>query len=253
MGILKDSNQQETPGSAKRRSRQPDFSNLSPLKPGGGAGFFKFRDSTEDGPTAKKNRKTEDDMDSDDDDDDDLIPVKTEDEDVKVEDRRLSPDDIKRQGELSEGIRKIGVSVPHRLMASVLTRQLKRQHSSEPMDSSKTNSTATPVSGGTPPASSHLSTTPPNASVTSGETAQSNAVNGDLFGSPLKKQRASVSETKDTPLKVKIEEGVTGNIGEILGSASESSKTHATTSGLFGENIKPQGPAAPQQDVDEEL
>lgn len=116
MGILKDSKEQETPGSAKRRSRQPDFSNLSPLKPGGGAGFFKFRDSTEDGPTPKKNRKSDDDMDSDDEDDDHAIPVNTEDEDPKAEDRRLSPDDIKRQGELSEGIRKIGVSGQYWMM-----------------------------------------------------------------------------------------------------------------------------------------
>ena len=119
------------------------------------------------------------------------------------------------------------------------------------MDSSKTNSTATPVSGGTPPASSHLSTTPPNANTASGETAQSNALNDNSFGSPLKKQRASVSETNDTSAQIKTEEGVTGTIGEVLGNPPGSSKT--AISGLFGENIKPQGPAAPQLDVDEEL
>jgi hypothetical protein len=48
-------------------------------------------------------------MDSDDDDTDNPILSKADDEEGKDDDRFLSPDDIKRQGELEEGVRKIRV------------------------------------------------------------------------------------------------------------------------------------------------
>jgi hypothetical protein len=105
MGILKDPKAQETPA-PKRKSLQADFSNLGPLKPGGGVGFLNFRDQAS---NPRKNKKGDDDMDSDDDDTDNPILGKADDEEAKDDDRHLSPDDIRRQGELAEGVRKIKV------------------------------------------------------------------------------------------------------------------------------------------------
>lgn len=110
MGMLKDPKSQETPGSAKRRSLQPDFANIGPLKPGGTVGFLNFRDSTENKQKGKKNKTAgDDDMDSDDDDDDSILG-KADDEEAKEDDQHLSPDDIRRRGELAEGVRKIKAS-----------------------------------------------------------------------------------------------------------------------------------------------
>lgn len=107
MGILKDSKSQETPASVKRRSQHLDFANLGPLKPGGTVGFLNFRDST-DGRKKSKKSKDEDDMDSDDDEDDQILNQADE-EEGKDDDHQLSPDDVRRQGELAEGLRQIKV------------------------------------------------------------------------------------------------------------------------------------------------
>lgn len=106
MGILKDPRAQDTPV-AKRKSLQADFANLGPLKPGGTVGFLNFRDQE----PARRGKKGGDEMDSDDDDTDNPILGKADDEEDKDNDdsRHLSPDDIKRQGELEEGVRKIRV------------------------------------------------------------------------------------------------------------------------------------------------
>lgn len=106
MGILKDPKAQETPA-VKRKSLQADFSNLGPLKPGGTVGFLNFRDQT-----SRRGKKGDDEMDSDDDDTDNPILGKADDEEDKDNDdnKHLSPDDIRRQGELEEGVRKIRVS-----------------------------------------------------------------------------------------------------------------------------------------------
>lgn len=112
MGILKDSKPQETPGSAKRRSQQLDFANLGPLKPGGTVGFLNFRDNTEGRKKDKKKSKAmadDDDMDSDEDEDDRILNQADEEEDKDKDNQHLSPDDIKRQGELAEGLRQIKV------------------------------------------------------------------------------------------------------------------------------------------------
>lgn len=105
MGILKDSRAQESPA-AKRKSLQADFANLGPLKPGGTVGFLNFRDHE----SSRKGKKGDEEMDSDDDDTDNPILGKADDEEDKDNDKFLSPDDIKRQGELEEGVRKIRVS-----------------------------------------------------------------------------------------------------------------------------------------------
>lgn len=104
MGIWKDQKTQETPV-AKRKSLQADLSNLGSLKPGGTVGFLNFRDQD----SGRKGRKSDDEMDSDDDENDNPILSKADDEEGKDDNQFLSPDDMKRQGELEEGVRKIRV------------------------------------------------------------------------------------------------------------------------------------------------
>jgi hypothetical protein len=106
MGILKPKSQDKE-SSARRRSLQPDFSNLAPLKPGGTIGFLNFRDNNNRISGAKSKRDNESDMDSED--EDDPLVGKAEDEEVKDTQTHLSPDDIRRQAELAEGVRKIKV------------------------------------------------------------------------------------------------------------------------------------------------
>ena len=88
-------------------------------------GFSTFRDTTADssrpdkrkGNKSKKTPEDEDAMDSDEDDEDDVDDddegIKKEDgEDMEggdVKDKMLNPEDIKRQGELAEGVKKIKV------------------------------------------------------------------------------------------------------------------------------------------------
>jgi predicted nucleic acid-binding Zn-ribbon protein len=110
MGILKDPKSQETPVSAKRRSLQTDFSSIGPLKPGGTVGFLNFRDKSENKDKKKKNKSVEDDDMESEDDDDDSILGKADDEEAKEDNHDLTAEDIKRQGELAEGVRKIKVS-----------------------------------------------------------------------------------------------------------------------------------------------
>ena len=115
MGIFKPPQTQESPNSAKRKSLQPDFSKLAPLKPGGTVGFMNFRDSRDANRNGKKGKKGDDDdeMDSDDDDEDDLILGKADAEEAKADDAPLSADEIRRQTEIAEGVRKIKVSNIH--------------------------------------------------------------------------------------------------------------------------------------------
>lgn len=56
-------------------------------------------------------------MDSDDDDTDNPILGKADDEEDKDIDKSLSPDDIRRQGELEEGVRKIRVGAGSTLLS----------------------------------------------------------------------------------------------------------------------------------------
>ncbi|KAJ5167995.1 uncharacterized protein N7482_003589 [Penicillium canariense] len=232
MGILKDPKVQDTPA-AKRKSLQADFANLGPLKSGGTVGFLNFRDH-DSGP---KNKKGDDDgMDSDDDDTDNPILGKADDEEAKDDDRFLSPDDIKRQGELADGVERI---------------RLKRQHSAEPVSSSGAESTDTPASGTTPPATTGRSTTPPKTTPAKpSEPAPPVGGAADAFlGSPLKKQRASVSGADENALRRRIAES-SGRINELLG-ASGDSKSAGT--GSFGDKLNSQTPSVSPQNDDEEL
>ncbi|KKK19391.1 hypothetical protein AOCH_007556 [Aspergillus ochraceoroseus] len=231
MGILKDPKAQETPASIKRRSLQPDFSNLGPLKPGGTVGFLNFRDNTE---SRRKNSKNKDMANDDDDDDDDMdsddgddnrILNQADDEEAKEDDQHLSPDDIRRQGELAEGVRKI---------------KLKRQHSSASLGAnSSRRGTASPHTSGPTPSSSSISTTPPAAAAVTAATAvppapisatepaqlaqpAPNTLNGEFIGSPLKKQRPSVSQADESAFRRRMESGISQQISGVLGSGSGS-------------------------------
>ncbi|PWY92360.1 hypothetical protein BO70DRAFT_7847 [Aspergillus heteromorphus CBS 117.55] len=234
MGIVKDSKAQETPGSAKRRSLQTDFANLGPLKPGGTVGFLNFRENAENQRKGKKDKKAgrDDEMDSDDDEDDSILG-KADEEEGKEDDLHLSPDDIRRQGELAESMRKI---------------KLKRQHSSASL---ATNTP--PAEAGSPraavetPSSSNVSTTPPSvAAPVAAPEAPKPAVNplngGGFVGSPLKKQRASVSQSDEDAMRRRIESGLSQ---EITNTDPEPS-SHAAHA--LGANLH-----NPQENEDEEL
>lgn len=138
-------------------------------------------------------------------------------------------------------------------------KQLKRQHSSEPLASlSNAESVAKPESGENPAESSNLSTTPPNASLSvtgPPETAKpaTSASNGEFFGSPLKKQRASEPGGDKNPLRSGLGSEISSNVSEVLGSGKgEESKDGSTSSG-FGDSLKPREPENSQQSMEEEL
>ncbi|EYE94704.1 uncharacterized protein EURHEDRAFT_457370 [Aspergillus ruber CBS 135680] len=239
MGILKDPKAQETPGSTKRRSLQPDFSNLGPLKPGGTVGFLNFRDSKQEKRKNKKNNKAEkdvDDMDSDDDDDDSILG-KADDEEAKEDTHHLSPDDSRFGGELAEGVRKI---------------KLKRQHSAASLSgSTKADAANTSASGEAKQPSSSLSTSPPTASATATSASDlfkpaMNAANGETAGSPLKKQRASVSGADENAIRKRIGSGLSTNITDALGNSGAATTGLDTTSTPFGESLRTPEPG-PQQ------
>ncbi|KAF9889011.1 hypothetical protein FE257_007988 [Aspergillus nanangensis] len=228
MGMLKDAKVQETPASVKRRSLQPDFSNLGPIKPGGTVGFMNFRETADTKRKGKKKKELGDDeMDSDDDDDDSILD-KADDEEAKEDDQFLSPDDLRRQGELAEGVRKI---------------KLKRQHSSASLgpNTPKTDS-ASPQASGETPATSSISTTPPMAAaappITPGTASLKamDALNGQAVGSPLKKQRASVSQADESAIRRRMETGFEQSVSQALGSAgSDPSGSHDPPA--FGQSL----------------
>nr|KMM72968.1 hypothetical protein CPAG_09258 [Coccidioides posadasii RMSCC 3488] len=193
MGILKSSRQQDkdTEKAGRRKSGQPDFSKIGPLRPGGGAGFLNFRDGKANVSKSRKKAKgTASDMDSDDD-EDDFSPIvgKAEDEEEKEGNSFLSPEDARFQGELAEGVRQI---------------KLKRQHSSDPLsdiasnaDATRPSKSATPASRSTPPAPSGQDSSPPNNPT--GKDPILNSLDDGFVGSPLKKQRASLSNSDNLP------------------------------------------------------
>ncbi|PGH18062.1 hypothetical protein AJ79_00689 [Helicocarpus griseus UAMH5409] len=245
MGILEPrSKDKDNASSTRRTSLQPDFANLAPLKPGGAVGFVKFRDNnnSEDGLLRKSRKKPKrgsesdmEDSDDDDDDDDNGILHKAEDDEDKDINSLLSPDDVKRQGELAEGVRQI---------------KLKRQHSAEPIAAaSRTSKSNTPASIPTPPAATTTATagtgkqaTPPLGSGPSSllepsaaETHLPNSNNSaglllenepPFVGSPMKKQRASVLGADDDVFSNSKRLGgsvLASNIQDVLGVPSSGS------------------------------
>lgn len=107
-------NPQSTPGSAKRRSGQLDFSNLGPLKTGGTVGFSAFRDKESEQTRKNKARKKSNgaiaEDSEDDEDDDDGGFGKMEADDDKDDDKKLRPEDAESSGELADGVNRIRVS-----------------------------------------------------------------------------------------------------------------------------------------------
>ena len=123
MGILKSKAAEETP--AKRKST--DFSKLAPLKPGGAVGFMGYRegDKASSSKAGKKSKKgSESDMDSDDDEDEKDPVTEKADEDENNDTTHLSPDDLRRQGDLAEGVRKIKVCLPQNMILNLLSEML---------------------------------------------------------------------------------------------------------------------------------
>lgn len=99
---------------AKRKSVSTDFTKLKPLNPGGALGFSKFRDTQPRSASGSKTgapKKDIDDMDSDEDETfDDDKAIKEDDIDTQdISKSNLSPEDVRRQGEISEGVQKIKV------------------------------------------------------------------------------------------------------------------------------------------------
>ncbi|EFE40750.1 hypothetical protein TRV_04523 [Trichophyton verrucosum HKI 0517] len=213
MGILKDpkSQDKESLKSARRKSTQPDFANIKPLKPGGTTGFVGFRDREKEQKTGKRKGSNGNELDSDDDEDDEGVSVsivgKAEDEEEKEGNSLLSPDDAKRQGELAEGVRQI---------------KLKRQHSAEPLsaaaglaDPAKASKSSTPGSRLSPPVTTRHDSTPPHSSLPK-ETSMNLLDNDAYVGSPLKKQRASISATDDNVHRQGPVTGLSSKIHEIM-------------------------------------
>ena len=127
MGILRPLKPTEKtiPSTAKRRSVQANLADLKPLKPGGALGFSGIRDTeTRSGTSGSLKKRSDcDAMDSDDDDVEETGKCSKL-EDAMGEDSRdhmLSPEDLQRQGELSEGVKKIKVVTPTRFTFLMLT------------------------------------------------------------------------------------------------------------------------------------
>lgn len=128
--------------------------------------------------------------------------------------------------------------------------QLKRPHSAEPFPGADENSD-TPASGATPPATER-STTPPKVAEASEQAAPASDLAEGFLGSPLKKQRASVSTADENALRRRIAES-SGRINEVLGTGTTETNTASTDS--FGEKVDTQAPppSAAPQNGDEEL
>jgi hypothetical protein len=227
MGILEtDKPVQASP--ATRRKSGLDFGSLKPLNAATGTkNFGGYRDGSKDSPKTKN--KHEDAMDSDADDEDDA-KIEQADEDKEVLDKGLlSPEDAAKQGELAEGVRKIKVSHPSELQSEVTrganTRQLKRQHSAEPLSQAQAS--------GSTSASPHSSTPVPAEASSSGTTTAAGGSGGDAMttdesvASPFKKQRASLPGF-DSDVRKSLGQALVGgkergnSEGMIPGSALES-------------------------------
>ena len=115
MGILPTSKTSDKPAAtAKRKSIPMDFSQLKPLNPGGALGFSQFRDREGKSLRHEMERTggaASDDMESDEDEALSDKPIKDDEADTQETSKiKLSPEDIKRQGELADGVQKIKVS-----------------------------------------------------------------------------------------------------------------------------------------------
>lgn len=155
----------------------------------------------------------------------------------------------------------------HVVVLALTEFQLKRQHSAASLSSdSKADSTSTPASGEAAQSSSNASGVTPDASAAAKEADSSKqamgSLNGVSAGSPLKKQRASVSGADENAIRNRIGSSLSKNISEALESSSTGDTTgFGTISSAFGDTLKPREPAqtaqpepqpAPSQSNDEE-
>lgn len=206
MGILNQpAEEKKTPQTAKRKSVGMDFSSLKPLTSTGTKGFAGYREpggSSSKFPKGKSKDRDEDAMDSDADDDDSNIKQEEMDDDEVKETGKgmLSPEDALTHGEIAEGVRKMKVSNvgPRRGEQQILiSTQLKRQHSAEPLNGNK--SPAHKASGRNSPTTSTPTTTEveSTSALSIPGAAEKSSASADvppeaIVGSPFKKQRASI-------------------------------------------------------------
>ncbi|KJK83831.1 hypothetical protein H634G_00194 [Metarhizium anisopliae BRIP 53293] len=226
IGVVQSSkNPQATPGSAKRRSGQLDFSNLGPLKAGGTVGFSAFRDQTTETSRRRKARKksngniAEDSDDDDDDDDDSADNLNKMDDDDKDGEGKEASEDSKFGGELADGVNRI---------------RLKRAHSADPDNHSTPETSQRGQAEDSPVPQVPPSLQPPSF-VQSGSDVPVEA----LIGSPLKKARPSVDVT-NTGEKLSTTQSLSAALDAAVSVTSAPATTSTTTT------------TAPPSKVDEE-
>ncbi|KAJ0166172.1 hypothetical protein CTA2_8365 [Colletotrichum tanaceti] len=222
---------QATPGSAKRRSGQLDFSNLGPLKTSGTVGFSAFREQDTEATRRRKARKKSNgniggalNDDSDEDDDESELIGKMRDIDEKDVHNKLAPEDVKSQGELADGVNRI---------------HLKRAHSTEPDRSGNMGAASSAAQSG-PFAGSSAATAVGNgqsdARVGHQNAGHDTTVEATI-GSPLKKHRPSIT-AGDSQLQA--ESGRSNTVfDDVLnrGVAVQSSLTDTSTAHLEEEEL----------------
>lgn len=286
MGILPSpkSHDKATSANAKRRSVPTDFASLKPLRPGGALGFSTFRDtgnrSTSHG-GAKKLSKDDSDMDSDEDDVDvgKGKSVKQEDADIQESGvSAMSADDVKRQGELAEGVQKIRVyyifnfyTTPLFLSGScermfgletdscVFDLQLKRQHSADLLNAMspatrRSPASNTPTGGSTPPhilnsTASPAILFPPGSSGSIFDLETPRAFDETNIGSPLKKQRASVAGLDDEAMKRRLGLGLSGVTGaDVLSQIDKEESSHREEETRLTDEVKEKAAAVDEDE-----
>ncbi|KAK1637142.1 hypothetical protein BDP81DRAFT_318841 [Colletotrichum phormii] len=200
---------QATPGSAKRRSGQLDFSSLGPLKTSGTVGFSAFRDQDTEATRRRKARKKSNgnvggalNDDSDDDDDESELLGKMQDIDEKDINNKLAPEDVRSQRELADGVNRI---------------RLKRAHSAEPdrsENASATNKSANSGTFGGPLINTTSAAGNGHLSGGANQEASNDATIEGTIGSPLKKHRPSISGGED---QVRAQSNnTTGGLSDVM-------------------------------------
>lgn len=101
MGVIQSPDPQANTSSKRKSS---DFSNLDPLTKYGTVGFSGYRE-------VKKGPKDPEDMDSDNDDDDNMVADKDDDALGGSTQTAMTPEELRKQRELAEGVRQIKVNI----------------------------------------------------------------------------------------------------------------------------------------------
>ncbi|KAK1974319.1 hypothetical protein LZ30DRAFT_413973 [Colletotrichum cereale] len=233
IGIIASSKStQATPGSAKRRSGQLDFSSLGPLKTSGTVGFSTFRDQDTEATRRRKARKKSNgnvggalNDDTDDDDDESELIGKMQDIEEKEVDNKLAPEDVTFQGELADGVNRI---------------HLKRAHSAEPDRCGNAGATSSAAQSGMF-AGSMTNTAPAagngQADVSAAQSASHNATVETTIGSPLKKHRPSIT-AGDSQVQANPDNSNLGLDGMVKGgTATQPSAAGTSTTNVEEEEL----------------